>query len=207
MKLFYSSGSPYARMARMAVIETGLDTRVAQVETTLRDPASTLLPANPVGRVPTLVLDDGTVLTETVLILGFLSTQVPDRDPRLLPLDGSDGWRGMAALGRVIGTMDGIAVWNRELRRPEDERSPGVIALETVRANRVADALERDAAAGAYGGSVDAGWIALACALGYCERRHRVWSWREGRPALSAWLDRASARPSFAATLPPISGI
>ena len=72
---------------------------------------------------------------------------------------------------------------HRELRRPEDERSPGVIALETTRANRVADALERDVGAGAYGGVADAGWIALACALGYCERRHRVWPWREGRPA------------------------
>jgi glutathione S-transferase len=207
MKLFYSPGSPYARVARMAVVETGLEGRVAQVETTLRDPASTLLPSSPVGRVPTLVLDDGTVLTETVLILAFLGAQAPRREPPLLPLDGSDGWRGMAALGRVIGMLDGIAVWNRELRRPEDERSPGVIALETVRANRVADALERDVAAGAYGGAVEAGWIALACALGYCERRHRVWPWREGRPALSAWLDRASARPSFAATVPPVSGI
>ena len=37
---------------------------------------------------------------------------------------------------------------------------------------------------------------ALACALGYCEKRHKTWRWREGRPALSAWFDRTTARPS-----------
>jgi glutathione S-transferase len=209
MKLYFSSGSPYARIVRMALIETGLDARVAQEETTLRDPASTLLPVNPVGRVPTLVLDDGTVLGETALILVHLATLPEGR--RLLPLDGSDRWRTMSALGRAIGMLDGIAVWNRELRRPEHERSPGVIAHETVRANRVADALERAVAAGGYaagpGGAVDAAWLALAATLGYCERRHRVWAWREGRPALSAWLDAASARRSFQATVPPVSGI
>lgn len=209
MKLYYSSASPYARIVRMALMETGLDARIAQEETTLRDPASTLLPVNPVGRVPTLVLDDGTVLNETALILTHLATLPEGR--RLLPLDGSDGWRTMSALARVIGMLDGIAVWNRELRRPENERSPGVIALETVRANRVADALERTVAAGGYatgaGDAVDAAWITLAATLGYCERRHRVWAWREGRPALSAWLDAAAARPSFQATIPPVSGI
>ncbi len=207
MKLYHTTGSPYARIARMAVLETGLDARIAQEETTLRDPASSLLPVNPVGRVPTLVLDDGTVLNETVLILAFLGRLTPERRPPLLPLDGSDGWRAMSALGRVIGMLDGIAVWNRELRRPEHERSPGVIALETERANRVGDVLEHDVAAGGRFAEVDAPWIALAAALGYCERRHRIWKWREGRPALAAWLEAASARPSFQATLPPVSGI
>ncbi|MCA3344104.1 MAG: glutathione S-transferase N-terminal domain-containing protein, partial [Roseomonas sp.] len=55
MKLFHSAGSPYARIARMAVLELGLADRIPFVETTLRDPASTLLPHNPVGRVPSLV--------------------------------------------------------------------------------------------------------------------------------------------------------
>jgi glutathione S-transferase len=205
MKLYHSSASPYARMARMALIETGLGRRIEQIETTLRDPNSTLLPINPVGRVPTLVLDDGTVLNETTLVFVHLATLPEGRS--LLRIDGSDGWRAMSAFARVVGMLDGIAVWNRELRRPENERSPGVIALETVRANRVANALERDVAAGGYAAPGAAPWIALAATLGYCERRHRVWNWREGRPALSAWLDAASARPSFQATIPAVSGI
>jgi glutathione S-transferase len=199
MRLFHAPGSPYARIARMAVIELGLEDRVAVEEATLRDPASVLLPFNPVGRVPTLVLADGTAVTETTPVLMVLDSLVePPR--RLLP--GVEAPRALAAYGRVLGMMDGIAVWNRELRRPEHERSPGVIALERVRAARIADALERDVAGGGYAVR-DAGWLALVALLGYCERRHRAFAWREGRPALAALFDAAQARPCVARTVPP----
>jgi glutathione S-transferase len=199
MRLLHAAGSPYARIARMAVIELGLEDRVAVEEATLRDPASILLPFNPVGRVPTLVLADGTAITETTAVLMALDGMVePAR--RLLP--GPDRPRALAEYGRVLGMMDGIAVWNRELRRPAHERSPGVIALEAHRAVRVADALERDAAAGGFAAR-DAAWLALVSLLGYCERRHKAFAWRQGRPALAALFDAAAARPSVAATVPP----
>lgn len=199
MRLFHAPGSPYARIVRMAVIELGLEDRIAVEEATLRDPGSVLLPFNPVGRVPTLVLADGTAVTETTPVLMVLDSLVePPR--RLLP--GAEAPRALAAYGRVLGMMDGIAVWNRELRRPEHERSPGVIALERVRAARIADALERDVAGGGYV-VLDAGWLALVALLGYCERRHRAFAWREGRPALAALFDAAQARPCVARTVPP----
>ena len=199
MRLFHAPGSPYARIARMAVIELGLADRVAVEEATLRDPASVLLPFNPVGRVPALVLADGTTVTETTPVLTMLDSLVePAR--RLLP--GAERPRALAAYGRVLGMMDGIAVWNRELRRPEHERSPGVIALEALRAARVADALERDVAAGGFR-AVDAGFLALVSLLGYCERRHKAFAWLEGRPALAGLFDAAQGRESVAATVPP----
>ncbi|HWT10511.1 MAG TPA: glutathione S-transferase N-terminal domain-containing protein [Roseomonas sp.] len=199
MRLFQSPGSPYARIARMAVIELGLEDRVAVEEATLRDPASVLLPFNPVGRVPALLLDDGSTITETTPVLMVLDSLVaPDR--RLLP--GPDAPRALAAYGRVLGMLDGIAVWNRELRRPAHERSPGVIALEALRAVRVADALERDVASGGFR-ALDAGYLALVAVLGYCERRHTTFNWRQGRPALAALFDAAQARPSVARTIPP----
>ena len=91
MQLFHSAGSPYARIARMAVLELGLEGRVAFTETTLRDPASSLLPHNPVGRVPSLVLADGTTVTETTPILMVLDSLVAP-ETRLLG-DGADGWK------------------------------------------------------------------------------------------------------------------
>lgn len=199
-QLFYSEGSPYARICRMAVREGGLAGQVREVITTLRDPEAVVLPYSPVGRVPTLALSDGTTLTETTLILGWLDKH--GSQPAMLPTDN----QGLAAYGRVLGLLDGMAVWNRELRRPESERSPSVIALEITRANRVADALERDVAGGAYA-AVDAGFLTLATILGYAERRHTVWKWRENRPALVQWFERASQRPAFQETLPPPSGI
>jgi glutathione S-transferase len=199
MRLFHSPGSPYARIARMAVIELDLTDRVAVEEATLRDPASILLPYNPVGRVPALLLDDGSAVTETTPVLMVLDSLVtPGR--RLLP--GPDAPPALAAYGRVLGMLDGIAVWNRELRRPADERSPPVIALEERRAGRVADALEADVAAGGFA-AVDAGWLALASVLGYCERRHTTFDWRAGRPALAAWFEAVQARPSVTGTVPP----
>lgn len=199
MRLFHAPGSPYARIARMAVIELGLEDRVAVEEVTLRDPASVLLPFNPVGRVPALLLDDGSTITETTPVLMVLDSLVaPDR--RLLP--GPDAPRALAAYGRVLGMLDGIAVWNRELRRPSHERSPGVIALEALRAVRVADALERDVASGGFR-ALDAGYLALVAVLGYCERRHTTFNWRQGRPSLAALFDAAQARPSVARTIPP----
>lgn len=199
MRLFQAPGSPYARIARMAVIELGLEERVRVEEATLRDPASALLPHSPVGRVPALLLDDGTTITETTPVLMMLDSLVePAR--RILP--GTGAPRALAAYGRVLGLLDGIAVWNRELRRPEDERSPAVIALEARRAVRVADALEGDVAAGGFAAR-DAGWLALISCFGYCERRHPAFDWRQGRPALAALFDAAQSRPSVAQTVPP----
>ena len=199
MKLFYAAGSPYARIIRVALRETGLDRRVPEEEVTLRDPNSGLLPFNPGGKVPTLQLDDGTILNETLLVLSYLDTQHDGR--RLLPMDGSDGWRTLADTGRAIAFLDGISVWNRELRF--GLKAPGVIAIETARAERVADALERALGEGRYRGPIDAAQIVLGAALENTARRHKVWAWRPGRPLLSAFLDEIARRPSFAATMQP----
>ncbi len=202
MKLFYAAGSPYARIVRIALIELGLDAATEKERVTLRDPHSTLLPYNPVGRVPTLRLDNGVVLTESLLIFSYLDTQ--HSGPPLLPRDGSDNWVTLSRLGTAMGLIDGIAVWNRELRRPAHERSPGMQALELTRATRTLDALETAVAGGAYTGRLDVARIALGATLGWAERRHRTFKWREGHPILSAWYDEIETIPSFIATLPPI---
>lgn len=201
MRLFYGAPSPFASVVRVALLETGLDARVRKQEVTLRDPNSALLPYNPVGRVPALELDDGTVLTESLLILSYIDTLHEGRP--LLPRDGSDKWRTLAEMGIAAGMLEGIVTWARELRRPGGERSAGVIALETTRVNRTADALERAVANGGYSGEIDAARIVLGCALGWIDPRHPVWSWRAGRPALAAWFEDIAATPSFQATVPP----
>lgn len=199
MKLFYASGSPYARIARVAVRELGLGGRIAEVEVTLRDPGSALLPFNPGGKVPTLELDDGTTINESLLVLTVLDTLHGGR--KLLPLDGSDGWRVLSQVGRAYAFLDAVTVWNRELRFGQG--APGVLALERERADRVADALETALADGAYSGPLDAAQIVLGAALENFARRHKVWDWRSGRPLLSGFLDAIARRPSFAETVQP----
>ncbi len=186
MILFFSAGSPYARILRILWRERG--PAIEEREVPLRDPASPLLAHHPVGRVPALLVD-GALISETPLILAHRGW-LPDEAA------------AMARLGRVLGMLDGIAVWNRELRRVPEERSPGVLALEAARADRVLATLDPTPFDPA---SVEG--IALACVLGYAERRHRVWDWRHANPALVPWFEGASARLAFAETLPPVSGI
>ena len=201
MRLFYAPASPFARIVRVALLETGLDAQVRKREVTLRDPASALLPYNPVGRVPTLELHDGTILTESLLILNHIDTLHTGHP--LLPRDGSDRDRTLAEMGIAAGMLEGIVAWSRELRRPENARSPGVIAHETTRVNRTADVLDRAVAKGGYAGEINAARIVLGCALGWVDPRHPVWTWRAGRPALSGWFEAIAATPSFQATVPP----
>ncbi len=196
-ELFFSENSPYARICRMALRERDLSAQIKETVTALRDPQAVVLPHNPTGRVPALLLSDGTTLTETTLILQWLDQQ--GTRSAMMPADP----KGIAAYGRVLGLLDGIAVWNRELRRPENERSPSVLKLEAVRADRIADALELDVAGGAYA-KIDMGALALLAVLGYAERRHRSWSWRSGHAALEQWFDTCSDRPSFKETIPPL---
>ena len=202
MRLLYVPASPFARIVRVALIETGLDTRVRKQTVDLYTPDSAVIPLNPVARVPTLELDDGTVLTESSLILAWIDAQ--HGGAPLLPRDGSDNWRILSEMGTAWGLMDGIVAWSRALRPPENERAPRVIAWESLRVNRIADRLEQAVGQGAYTRpALDAAQIVLGAALGWVEPRHPVWPWRQGRPNLSAWADRIHARPSFQATIPP----
>jgi len=204
MRLLYSAGSPFARLVRIAIVETGLDASVVKHELTranLYSPASDVLALNPVGRVPTLELDDGTILTESKLILDYIDAL--NEGPKLLPRDGSDGWRTLAAMGQALGLLEGIVTWMRALALPEQQRAAESIARESTRVNRAADALEAAVARGAYAGRIDAAQIALGTALGLVEPRLPVWKWRDGRPRLSQWYDAIAARPSFRMTEPP----
>jgi glutathione S-transferase len=184
--LYFAPGSPFARILRILSRERGLG--LTEVETPLRDPTAPQLAHNPAGRVPAL-LDGATLICETPLILAHLG---------LLPREPA----ALSRLGQAIALLDGIAVWNRDLRRPEHERSAGFQALERARANRILDALDI-AAHDPF--SVEG--IALACALGYCDKRHTVFQWREGRDKLAAWYAAAINRPAFVETTPPLSGI
>jgi len=204
MRLLYTTGSPFARLVRIALLETGLDANVTKQELTrarLYSAKSDVLALNPVGRVPTLELDDGTILTESKLILDYIDALNPG--PKLLPRDGSDGWRILAEMGQALGLLEGVVTWLRALAPPEPQRAVESIARESTRVNRAADALESAVAQGAYAGRINAAQLVLGTALGLVEPRLPVWKWREARPRLSGWYDAIAARPSFRITEPP----
>ena len=98
--------------------------------------------------------------------------------------------------------MDGLAVWGRELLRPQNEQSPTTVQHETARSQRMADLWEAEIDHPLMQGALNMAQITLACALGISARMP-TYRWRTGHPKLSAWSDRMAARPSFVATVPP----
>lgn len=196
MKLYITPGSPYARMARIVVLEKQLGSRVEVIFAKTRTKGSPYYDINPSGRVPYLVRDDGVGMEESALICAYLD-EIDGKPTLGLP----PGWeaRRLEALARSL--TDGLAVWGRELFRPPNERSPTVIEHETDRAARMVDLWEREIASPLMNGPLNIAQITLACGLG-TEARNPQFRWREGHPRLRAWFDRFAARPSFGATKP-----
>ena len=200
LKLYITPGSPYARMARIVVLEKGLGGRVETIAAKTRAPESPYYSVNPSGRVPFLVREDGVGMEESALICAYLD-HLDGRPAFELPGDGQS-WeaRRLEALARSM--LDGLAVWSREILRPENERSPGVIQHETDRARRMVEVWEREIEHPLMHGALNMIQLTLACALGL-EARIPGFLWRQGNPKLARWFDRVAARPSFAATAPP----
>lgn len=197
MKLYVTPNSPYARMARIVVLEKGLGSRVEVVQAQTRRANSPYYAINPSGRVPYLVRDDGVGMEESALICDYLD-QLDGRPTFGLP----PGWeaRRLEALARSL--VDGVSVWNRELARPEDERSPTVIRHEAERSRRMVDLWEREIGHPLMQGPLNRIHLTLACTLGL-EARNPGFQWRAGHPKLVEWYTPIAARPSFAATVRP----
>ena len=154
---------------------------------------------NPSGRVPYLVCADGVGLEESALICSYLDHL--EGDAKFDLPGGDQAWeaRRLEALARSM--LDGLSVWGREISRPENERSPGVIQHEKDRAQRIADLWEVEIGHPLMRGALNLVQLTLACALGL-EDRNPDFLWRPRRPKLCGWFDRMAARPSFVATAP-----
>jgi glutathione S-transferase len=200
MKLYITPASPYARMARIVVIEKGLESRVEIIAAQTRLADSPYYRINPSGRVPYLIRDDGVGLEESAVICAYLDHL--DGKP-VLNLPASDqAWeaRRLEALARSM--LDGLTVWGREITRPQNEQSPTVLRHEAKRSERMADLWEREIDHPLMRGALNMAEITLACALGF-EARIPDFQWRPGHPKLSDWFGHIAAGPSIAATAPP----
>ena len=200
MKLYITPGSPYARMARIVVIEKGLQGKVEVVPAQTRTADSPYYRINPSGRVPYLVRDDGVGLEESALICDYLD-RLDGRPVFALPA-GDQAWEARRLEGLARSMLDGLSVWVRELQRPPGERSPTVIRHEAARAARMVDLWEREIAHPLMRGALNMEQITFACALGL-EARNPDFRWRAGHPGLCAWYDPIARRESLVATVPP----
>jgi glutathione S-transferase len=193
MILRSAPASPFGRKVKIAAAVLGLSLSVVEADT--MSPTDSIRRENPLGKIPTLILDDGTTLFDSSVIVAYLDAVAGGG--RLIP--GEIGPR-FAAL-RLEALADGISeaallqVYEGRWRAPEKHEAEWV-AHQAGKVERALAALEADPPAGA----VTVGHIALACALGYLDLRFGG-GWREAHPALVAWLDGfAAAVPAFEAT-------
>jgi len=195
MLLYFSTTSPYARIARVALAEKG----ISDVERALTDPWHDdpgLLAANPSARVPALLVASGVPLTETLLIVLWLETQRPS--PSLL---GTDASRVISKAGVAMGAIDAAAaiIISRRIDAKFDDSPVGL-----RRRRSVIKALERlEADPPALGdGTADLAAITAVTLLDYIRFRFAAAPWVPAVPRLDALAARAHDRPSFAATMP-----
>jgi len=199
MKLYGSPFSPYARKARVLIIEKNI-----ACEYFPDDPwaADTRIPKmNPLAKVPVLELAPGNYLFESPLVVHYLDHL--DGKP-LPPKDAEGYWRAQwwQALGN--GVIDAVIARILETRRPADKQMPEKMQREEA---RVARALKT--AADAYeggpflvGNKLSLADVVFGVALQYIDIRYPH-DWRSKYPALAIWHAGISSRPSFIQTLPP----
>ena len=197
IKLYVTPTSPYAWLVRIVVREKGLEGRVEEIGARTREAGSPYYAVNPSGRVPCLVLGDGTVMEDSALICDYLDEL--DGAPAFARPVGADRWTFAMAEARARGLLDGLAVLVRELRRPENERSPTIIDHELARARRLLAVWEGEAEGPLLTGPLNHVQMLMICALDTARRVPGAGLLAEC-PGLSAWLERASSRPSVAAT-------
>lgn len=202
MKLYYTKTSPYARLARMVVLEKDLGGRIELLEARTRTPGSLYYQLNPSGRVPFLVTEKGLTIEDSQLICAYLD-QLDGKPALTLPLS-HEGW----AYGRLEtyarSFVDGLSVHIRETRRPPSERSPTILAHETDRALRLADFWEREIGHPLMQGSVNLAQLLLIAGLDIGAFT-KIAELEGGRPNLARWAARLRQRSSVASTAPAVS--
>ena len=200
MKLYVTYGSPYARLARIVVIEKALEDRVEIIEAKTRTPGSPYYQINPSGRVPYLVDDGGVGMEDSQLICAYLDGL--DGKPRYHNASHASDWTYLRLEFAARSMCDGIAVWGREMARPENERSPTTLAHESARAQRMADFFEDHITDPPMQGSPRMAHLILAVAIEMARRRG-LGDLTAGRRRLASWMHSISDIPAMQRTVPP----
>ena len=199
MQLFDNPASPYCRKVMVLLHEAG---RVEEVETCFAIGStvnSEQMPTavNPLGKIPTLVRDDGPALYDSRVICRYFDAKYglglyPEADP----------WQVLTLEATGDGIMDAALAMVYEGRtRPEEMQYAPVVEGHWAKVARALDVLNARWM-GHLAGRMDIGHVAVGCALGYLDFRHEGRNWRKGHDALAEWYAEFLQRPSMQATVP-----
>lgn len=197
MKLHWSPRSPFVRKVMVAAHELDLADRIRTVRTVvaMTKPARELLPENPLGKIPTLVLEDGTILYDSAVIIEYLDSLAGGG--RLIPASGPARWQELRRHALAHGFLDLLILWRNE--REKEAPLPALLDAFKLKTDAILPAMEAEIDTIAAG-PVGLAQITFAIVGGYLDFRFPDLRWRDRCPRFSAWEQRFAERPSMRAT-------
>lgn len=199
MKLHWSPRSPFVRKVMIVAHERGIAGRIACVRTVaaMTTPHAALMKDNPLSKIPTLILDDGTVLYDSPVICEYLDAL--EGSPKLFPRESKA--RMLALRRQALG--DGFLDMMVTLRNERERAHPSDVHMANTAARKAAvlKSLEQEAES-LTTTPFGIGHIAIGCALSYLDFRFAEDNWRKHHLRLANWHASFAARPAVRATEP-----
>jgi glutathione S-transferase len=203
MKLIASFTSPYARKVRVALAEKKIEYDLIEESPWTAD--TTVPDYNPLGKVPVFVLDDGTTLFDSRVIVEYLDTVSPVS--RLIPEPNRQRivvrrWEALAD-----GICDAAVALVLEAKRAARQQNKDWIERQRAKLDRGLEELATELGDKAWcnGEAYSLADIATGCALAYLDLRHPAIDWRAMYPNLARLAEKLAKRPSFTETAPPVA--
>ena len=196
MDLVISPTSPYARKTRIVRLEKSLQDRVQVITASPLASGSRAVIQNPLGKVPSLILGDGSVLFDSPIICAYLDAI--DGTPVLTDFRGDRRWECERAQALGDGIMDAAYNLVMERRRDANEQSASWLDRWQQNIAHTVAAMEEDVRS--RGSQFDIGSISCAVALGYLDFRLSDINWWQGHADLRSWYENFIDRPSFRMT-------
>ena len=200
MKLHWSPRSPYVRKVMVVAHELDLVDRLELIRSVaaMLKPNEALMRDNPLSKIPTLVLDDGRTLMDSVVICEYLNELAKGS---LFPARGDAKWQALRWQALANGLLDAAILWRNERERDVSVRSVPLMTAFDLKVRATITLLDSEAAM-LSASPLSIGPITIACALGYLDFRFDDLAWRGLAPALSSCNDGWQSRPSLLATVP-----
>lgn len=199
MKLYSAPASPFGRKVKITSYVKGLSGQIKLEHADTRLPHNReLAAANPLSKIPALVLADGTQLYDSKVICEYLDSLVPA--PALFPASGLERYKCLTRAALADGIAEAaLLIVYEERYRPADKRVAEWIARQQAKVDAGLAALE--ATPPVWTGHPDYSHISVACALGYLDLRF-AGAWRASHPKLVGWLEKFAAQvPAFGETV------
>ncbi|AMN40637.1 glutathione S-transferase family protein [Rhodoplanes sp. Z2-YC6860] len=197
MKLHWSPRSPFVRKVMIVAHELGLADRLDCVRTVAAttQPHETLMKDNPLSKLPTLVLADGTVIYDSPVICEYFDSL--HDGPKLFPATMPERLTVLRWQALGDGMLDFLLLWRNELTRPA--QSEPHLNSYRIKRGKTLESLEAEAAT-LERMPYSVGHIAVGVALSYIDFRFEGDPWRQQHPKLASWHKAIAARPSFKLT-------